>query len=193
MKKEFISTLMVIVGIFVFMFVSFSLVGKVFPFKYKNQIQTYAAENNLQEELVASIIFAESRFDKNAKSNKGAIGLMQLMPSTAKSFYESEDNFDNSILFEVEENIKIGTKYLRYLFDKYQDELTVLACYNAGETNVRSWIEGGEKLEKTQILYKETWNYVEKVQKHKKLYKIYFWFSVFVAYKNITNFWTNIF
>ena len=76
------------------------------------------------------------------------------------------------MLFDAELNIKIGTTYLKYLFEKYKDEVTVLACYNAGENNVISWLKGNKTLEKSQIAYRETQNYVEKVQKVKRYYDI---------------------
>ena len=166
MKKFFI-----IFGVFVCLISGlFVVVFTIYPLKYKNEILMLSEKYSVDKTLVASIIFAESGFDKNAKSSKGAIGLMQLMPLTAKSFYAGEEEFDEKLLFDCETNIEIGVKYLKYLFGKYTDEVTVLACYNAGERIVNVWKGDDLYLKKTQIKYKETLNYIEKVQKAKKFW-----------------------
>lgn len=151
--------------------VMISIFNILFPFAYKDIIVKSCDETELDYSLVASIIFCESRYNKKALSKKGAVGLMQIMPATAESFYTSEDEFNIDILYNPKTNIQIGCSYLRYLFDKYDNELMVIACYNAGEGTVRSWLKDGEPLQKTQIRYQETLNYVEKVLKYKKFYK----------------------
>lgn len=145
----------------------------IFPIKYKENIAVFSENNGLNADFVAGVIFAESRFKKDAISKKGAIGLMQLMPDTAKGFYNKE-GFDKNILFDPETNIKIGCEFLKYLFDKYKDETAVLACYNAGEKVVRSWMGEDGVLSEEEIKYKETLNYVKKVKKVKPLYALYF-------------------
>lgn len=75
--------------------------------------------------LVKAVIAAESAFDPGAVSPKGAMGLMQLMPATAKDLGVEEP-------FHDEQNVHGGTRYLRYLFDRYGDWLRTLAAYNAG-------------------------------------------------------------
>lgn len=144
----------------------------MYPLKYVGVIKNEAEEYGLDESLVSAIIFTESKFKKNAFSNKGAVGLMQIMPATAKSFYDKENVFFDKLLYDPEVNIEIGCKFLKYLFDKYEDKLTVLACYNAGEKNVLLWKGDNKYLEKAQIQFKETLKYVEKVQKCEKIYKI---------------------
>lgn len=166
-------TALVVSLIAVFMFLGFSVMGYFLPLKYKEEIIACCEECGIDKHFVASIICVESGYNKNAVSKKGAKGLMQIMPSTAKSFYDG-DNFSEEILFNADDNIKIGVAYLKYLFNKYKDEVTVLACYNAGERVVLEWINKGEKLQKTQIEYKETLNYVKKVQKLKNYYKLYY-------------------
>ena len=171
MRKFAKGFLLLVLVLVVFTGAGLSFYNLLYPFKYQDLISKYAQSYNLDEGLVASIIFCESRFNKNAKSNKGALGLMQIMPSTAAGFYKEERSFSSEMLFDPEFNIQIGSTFLRYLFDKYQDEVVVLACYNAGETAVRLWMGNNKSLEKTQIKYKETLNYVEKVQKFKPFYK----------------------
>lgn len=160
-----------VVFIFMLSFINFSI---LFPLKYKNYILKYSNENKIEASFIASVIKTESRFDKNAVSSKGAIGLMQLLPSTAKWIYEKYygSDFDEKMLFDPEINIRIGTKFLYELFEKYNDKVMVLACYNAGEKVAKDWLKENSALEKTQIKYKETQNYVSKVLSCDKIYKI---------------------
>lgn len=172
-KKRMKNALIITFALLLVVGLSLVFFSSLFPLRYKALIKTYSAENNLDPAFVASLIKTESRFDKNAKSSKGALGLMQLMPSTASWIATSllgYSKVDESDLFNPEVNIEIGTRYLRYLFEKYDDEVTVLACYNAGERVVCAWKEDSESLQKTQIKYKETLNYVEKVQNLRKIY-----------------------
>ena len=151
--------------LFCFSFFSFNF---LFPIKYKNLIKSCCAENNLDSALVASLIHVESHYNKNAISKKGAVGLMQIMPETANSFY----NGKTESLEDPKINIEIGTRYLGYLFSKYNDETTVLACYNAGEMVVLKWMECDLYLKESKIKYKETANYVKKVMDLKKIYNL---------------------
>lgn len=139
-----------------------------YPKKYSNFVITYAKEYALQESLVYSVINTESSFNSNAKSKSGAIGLMQLMPNTAKWIAgELNENFETECLYNPETNIKYGCFYLRYLMDKFNNETYSLCAYNAGETVVRGWLVE----ENFKILYPETQNYVKKVQNNIKIYK----------------------
>jgi soluble lytic murein transglycosylase-like protein len=96
-------------------------------------IKEKAEKYNLSEELISSIIKVESNYNPNAVSNKGAKGLMQLMPSTAM-----ELGVNN--IFDVEENIEGGSKYLRQLLNKYNGDIkTALAAYNSGMGNVQKY------------------------------------------------------
>jgi soluble lytic murein transglycosylase len=136
----------------------------------------YSQEYDIKPELVASVINAESNFDKDAKSSKGAIGLMQIMPKTAVYIAGSDAGvIDVKSLFESDTNIKLGCKYLSYLFDKFEDETVALASYNAGEGVVMRWLEdsrySADKKTLKKIPYEETREYVAKVQKAKAVYK----------------------
>ena len=164
------------------------------PLKYKEEIEEYSDMYNLPYELVASVINVESSFDENAKSSKGAIGLMQLKYSTAKyivEYYSSNDylstnNLENvnennisltseNDLFNPKINIEIGCMYLRYLLDKFQVLDTALASYNAGETRVRVWLSDSNYSQDSKTLYniryKETKYYVKKVYNNINYYK----------------------
>ena len=121
----------------------------------KSIIEKAAEDHNLPKAFVMAVAKAESNFDKNAVSNKGAMGIMQLMPLTAKNL-----GVENP--FSPRENIYGGTKLLRQLMNTYQDDLVmVLAAYNAGEKVVN---------EKGFPNYKETHEYVKRVLDNYMLY-----------------------
>jgi len=95
-------------------------------------IRQVAGRHGLDAELVRSIIRAESNFDPLAVSDKGAGGLMQLMPATASS-YRVRD------IFDAEENVEAGVRYLKHLMGEFNRNLVlVLAAYNAGPSAVRN-------------------------------------------------------
>ena len=108
-----------------------------------------AKKNDLPPELVAAVVETESQFKPNARSPVGAQGLMQLMPRTGE--WMGARN-----LRDPQQNVQAGTKYLRYLTERFDGDSTkILAAYNAGEGNVRKY--GGVPP------FKETRNYVRKV------------------------------
>lgn len=177
MKRSLKINYLAIVSAIVFvLFLGVCSFNLMFPLRYKSYIKEYSKAENLNATMVASLIKTESNFNKNAVSKKGAIGLMQILPSTGKWICETyfDFEFDESMLYEPETNIKIGAKYLSYLFTKFDDEVAVLACYNAGEGVVKNWIGENKMLKKTQIQFEETQKYVQKVQNCKKIYKIRF-------------------
>jgi hypothetical protein len=113
-------------------------------------IDEIAAANSLSPDLVRAVIAVESEFDQFAVSSKGAQGLMQLMPFTARRFGVSTP-------FDARQNISGGCQYLRYLLDLFANDLALtLAGYNAGENAVLRF--------RGIPPYKETRAYVEKVQ-----------------------------
>ncbi|WP_338593115.1 phage tail tape measure protein [Paenibacillus sp. Y5S-9] len=122
--------------------------------KYANYINKYAEQYNVDPKLIAAIIQTESNFKPTTKSPAGAAGLMQLMPPTAK-----EQGVKDS--FDPEQNIKGGTKYFKFLLDRYKGNVEhALAAYNAGLGNVDEWIKNGNM---DKIPFKETYDYVPKV------------------------------
>lgn len=141
------------------------------PKKYKNWVVAFSDEYDLDVALVYSVIKVESDFDKKAVSKSGAMGLMQILPSTAKWIAEELDiDFEKQNLFEPELNIRFGCFYLKYLLDKFGDMEIVICAYNAGEGKVQDWIKDG-KIDKTKIDYAETKNYLTKVNSYYNVYK----------------------
>lgn len=146
--------------------VLFSCLYVKYPCRYKRQVEFYCKKFKVEKSLVFAVIYAESSFVKNKVSYAGAVGLMQIMPSTAKYVSEmlGKEKFD---LFDENDNIEIGVKYLSYLFEKFKSEKYVLYAYNGGEGTLVKWLESGEK----EFWYKESVNYYKKVEKVKKKYK----------------------
>lgn len=145
------------------------------PVKYQSEIDKYAEQFSLEPELLAAIIYVESRFDSASKSSKGAVGLMQLMPSTAVWIADKLEynNFNLEDLTKPELNIEFGSWYFAYLYHKFDKNLIkAIAAYNAGEKNVRKWIAEGWDGDISQTLpFSETDNFVRRVISTKDYYK----------------------
>ena len=135
----------------------------ILPLKHEDIIRQQSEDKDIPPDLIAAVIFAESRF-RDQESNAGARGLMQVTPQTAELIesLSGGSTFVADDLSDPDINVRYGTFYLRYLLDKFNQNLTAgLAAYNAGETNVAAW--GGAKLELDDIQFDETRDYVEKV------------------------------
>jgi soluble lytic murein transglycosylase len=150
---------------------------KIYPIEYKDLVQKYSEEYDVDKYLVLAIIKAESNFKDDAVSGKGAKGLMQLMDSTAEDIASSLNmnlNVDDDIL-NPEININLGTKYVSMMMKKYNCIELALAAYNAGSGNVDSWIKDGtlkdDGSDIENIPYKETNNYVRKILRDYEIYK----------------------
>lgn len=112
-------------------------------------VETFAQKYNIDGDFIKAMIKQESGFNPNATSKKGAMGLMQLMPSTAKSLGVND-------AYNPWENIEGGVKYIKGLMDRFNnDEKLALAAYNAGPNAVKRY--GGIPP------YKETQNYVKSI------------------------------
>jgi len=133
------------------------------PLRHEDIIRQQAAEKDVPADLIAAVIYSESRF-RDQTSHAGARGLMQITPSTAKLIEQLSggQTFKFEDLSNPDINIRYGTFYLHYLMDKFgQNEVAALAAYNAGETNVIAW--GGSDLQLDDIPFPETRGYVEDV------------------------------
>lgn len=167
MKKFFVFLLILISVIFA----ACAYVKLRFPLKYAENVKNYAARYNLDESLVFAVIKAESGFDKEKVSHKGAVGLMQIMPKTAE--YVSKEFFSGR-KFELTnpgDNIELGCFYLAYLAEKFDNRAEILAAYNAGEGNVKLWkCRVKRSLVEEDIPFPETKKYVRKVIRFSKVY-----------------------
>ena len=148
------------------------------PMEYQEHVQKYASEYNIPEYIIYAIINVESGFDPDATSVAGAMGLMQMMPDTFTWLSSAEhlgENLSVTSLYTPEVSIRYGTYYLRYLFEKFHDWNNVFAAYNGGEGNVMKWLEDTKysdgKGNLTHIPFKETRNYVKKVNRNVNFYR----------------------
>lgn len=120
-------------------------------------IERYASANRLDKALVKAVIKAESDYNPRAVSSKGAIGMMQLIPATAREMKVSDP-------FDPEDNIRGGTRYLRKMLDLFNGNLDLaLAAYNAGPGAVQR--HGGIPP------YPETRTYVQRVKQFLAAYR----------------------
>ncbi|MEZ4598957.1 MAG: lytic transglycosylase domain-containing protein [Syntrophotaleaceae bacterium] len=120
-------------------------------------IARYAQTFNLEEALIKAVIKAESNYDPKAVSRKGAQGMMQLIPETARLMNVSDP-------FNPEENIRGGSRYLRKMLDEFDGNLELaLAAYNAGPGSVRR--------HKGIPPFQETRQYIERVKKYLHQYR----------------------
>ena len=179
-KKLFIIILVIVISIGIIHKLNIKnyIMKNMYPKEYSEYVYKYSEENNIDPLLTFAIIKAESNFNPEATSNSNAIGLMQVLETTAKEVMQNkiEGNFSKEILFNAEDNIKIGTTYFAYLLDKYNGNIALaLTAYNAGIGKVDNWIETGiikeDGSDIENIPYKETNNYVRKILRDYKIYK----------------------
>jgi soluble lytic murein transglycosylase len=139
-----------------------------YPLAYEQIVRGHARHYRLDPALLAAVIYQESKFRASARSHSGAIGLMQLQPATAEgiAIRTGGTRFRVDDLYEPEINVRYGAWYLRHLLDKYGDERTALAAYNAGQDNVDRWLREG-----SGIAFPETRAYVDRVEDLKGIYR----------------------
>jgi soluble lytic murein transglycosylase len=138
-----------------------------YPLRYEEIVVGHAENYRLEPQLVAAVIYQESKFDADAVSASGAVGLMQLLPATAQGIADRTggSGWRERDLVNPELNVRYGSWYLRHLLDKYDDEELALAAYNAGQSNVDRWQEEG-----VGIQFAETRHYVERIEELKAVY-----------------------
>ncbi len=154
---------------------------QVYPLEHREIIEKYADEYDIPPELISAVILTESGFDSDAQSRAGAVGLMQLMPSTAEEMCERMKlEYSEELLTDPESSIKIGSYYLKYLYTYTgQNWDTACAAYNAGIGNVKKWqsdsrySDDGVSLKEIPI--GETRVYVQRINEYRVKYKeLYF-------------------
>jgi soluble lytic murein transglycosylase len=138
-----------------------------YPLEYEHILRGHAENYDLDPALLAAVVYRESKFDPDARSSSGAVGLMQLLPETAKgiALHTGGSRFRVSDLYDPEINVRYGAFYLRRLMRKYGDQRLALAAYNAGQTNVDEWLASGGG-----IRFPETRQYVDEVLEARDIY-----------------------
>jgi soluble lytic murein transglycosylase len=168
---------------------SSSFLRMIFPLAYMDIVRKYAAEMGLDPILVLSLIKQESAFEVSAISSSGALGLMQLMPTTAS---DTDPKIKRVDLVEAEHNIRVGTKYLKQLMTRFNGNIVLsLAGYNAGPNAADRWMKAAptqrSMLEFIETIpYKETREYVSSIIRN------YFWYSKRIngaSDKSLAYFW----
>ena len=148
-----------------------------YPRGYSEYVTIYSEKYGVPETLVYAVIRTESDFESGAVSGAGAVGLMQLMPSTFKWLTDDMlfEHLESGMLYDPETNIRYGTYCLSYLYDRYGRWDLALAAYNGGLGNVDEWLEddryadgeGGLK----RIPFKETRQFVSRVTEVWEMYE----------------------
>lgn len=187
MKKAIVRSIVIIAMIIVSIAIGISVDKicknidmKTHPLKYTEYVDKYSELYRVPKSVIYSVIKTESGFTSNAVSKAGAVGLMQLMPSTFTWLCEKQgEELDTGMLYDPETNIRYGTYYLSYLYEQFGLWETVYAAYNCGPGRVKEWQSDTEYADSNGILknipISETASYVKKVSKSAEIYeKLYF-------------------
>ena len=145
----------------------------LYPREYCDFVEQYAAVYDVPVNLVYAVIRTESGFDPEAVSSVGAVGLMQMMPSTFRWLTDDMlgEGLADEMLYDPETNIRYCVYYLRRLYDRYGDWLTACAAYNAGSGRVDTWLDDPTMVDlmgnliESRIPFEETRAYVHKIKK----------------------------
>jgi soluble lytic murein transglycosylase len=139
-----------------------------YELEYEHILRAHGRNYDLDPALLAAVVYSESRFDPNAVSDAGAIGLMQLLPETAKgiALRTGGARFVVADLRDPEINVRYGSWYLDHLRAHYEGDLSLaLAAYHAGQGNVDRWEREG-----SGIAFPETRAYVDEVERVRRVY-----------------------
>jgi soluble lytic murein transglycosylase len=173
-RRRGILVLLVVIGVLAILpfalRVPDAVMRTIYPLRYEAIIRQASEENDLDPSFVAGVIYTESRFRPDAKSHRGAYGLMQLLPQSAR-FIQRKSSIKGDYR-DPEVNVRLGTWFLGYLNDRYKGhERLMLAAYNSGEGNVDAWVsEEGFDIAK-DIPFKETRKYVDRALEAQETYQ----------------------
>lgn len=145
-----------------------------YPLAYEGGIRGYAHQDHLDPALVAAVVYEESRFRPDTRSSAGAVGLMQLLPSTARgiAIRTGGSRFNPATdLLNPDLNLRYGCWYLRHLELRYHRTDLALAAYNAGEANVDQWLAEAPTGRTPVIQFAATRTYVADVQHAQAVYR----------------------
>jgi soluble lytic murein transglycosylase len=138
-----------------------------YPLSYEPSIRANAEARGIDPALLAAVVYVESRFDPNARSEAGAVGLMQLLPETAEgiALRTGGTEFVAADLRDPEINIRYGSWYLAHLAERYGSSELALAAYHAGQGNLDRWLS-----DSAGIAFLETREYVAEVERVRRVY-----------------------
>jgi len=149
-----------------------------YPLYYRDSIVGYGHKYHLDPALIAAVVYEESHFRANSRSSAGAIGLMQLLPSTARGIaaHTGGTKFDpRHDLYDADLNLRYGSWYLAHLRQKYATRPDAgdlaLAAYNAGQANVDEWIAETPPGQPVRVRFPATRDYVTDVHRLESLYR----------------------
>lgn len=155
-------------------------INRIYPIKYQNYVEKYAAQNHLDKYFVYAVIKTESGFDPSAESNVGARGLMQIMEDTFDwiKFKTDDDEAVYYDMYDAETNIRYGCMLLGYLMDEFGSVEVAAAAYHAGRGNVNEWLSdkrySRDGVHLDTIPISDTAHYVDKITKAMDIYvKLY--------------------
>lgn len=140
----------------------------MYPIKYEDEFKTYCSQFEIPLSLGYAVAKCESNFNYEAISFAGAIGIMQLMPTTADYIAGLIGYYEEINLQDYKVNIMLGCAYLSYLMNKFDNMKQVVMAYNAGEGRVQEWMLSDPNL--IELPYDETKNYYAKVKYAKFVY-----------------------
>ena len=151
MKKRKLKIMPVALTVFTFLLLFVAVVviirvnhEKVYPVEYREIVERVSAEEGVAEHVLYAAIYIESDFDAEAVSKVGAVGLMQLLPDTAKWLTKREGvEYTDDMLTDPEFSIRYGARFLKILYDRYENWDAAHAAYHAGFGRVDSWLEEG--------------------------------------------------
>ena len=182
-KKKFAATISVM-RLCIILIIALFNVKKMrqaaYPIRYADYVEKYSQEFEVDKYLVYAVIKAESEFNEKAVSDKGAVGLMQVMPTTGEEAAKKIgiENYSEKKLMEPGTNIRIGCYYIAFLLDRYGGDIrTAMSAYNAGYGNVDNWLAREQKdyISAEDIPFGETRKYIVKIinnyDKYKEIYE----------------------
>ena len=145
-----------------------------YPLEYTREIAESSARHEVNPYWICALIESESTWDHEAVSGAGAIGLMQILPETAKDLADwgivDATKYPPENLKDPAVNIEYGTAYIRYLVERYHEMEPAVAAYNAGLANVDEWLKNGKDIRDT-IAFPETATYLLRVVKAREAYE----------------------
>lgn len=150
----------------------------LYPLEHAGAIRDGAHRYQLDPALVAGVVYTESKFDEHARSSRGAVGLMQILPATAAQIARQSGGvtFTSKDLENPRINVRYGCYYLRHALDAFDGDVrAAIASYNAGMGAVTDWraaaARQGHGLRIRDIPYAETRAYVQKVLEARRVYR----------------------